>query len=87
MQSSFSLLQVTSGDPADIRPESAEPWTPDEMAPTVSVVLSENPDEPTYLEAVRLTTLENVDEVQIRIVRTFNGPEEVVETDTVSFID
>ena len=39
---------------------------------------------PTY--KVTVTALDNVVEVQIRVVRTFDGPEELVLTDTVSLL-
>ena len=48
------------------------------------MTLSENPEEPTYLDTVKISTLNNVDELQIRLVKTFDGAEEVVVTDTVS---
>ena len=48
------------------------------------MTLSENPEEPTYLDTVKISTLNNVDELQIRLVKTLGGPEEVVVTDTVS---
>lgn len=54
------------------------------MLPKISVTLSEDPDAPTYLEAVKVTTLENVEEVQIRLVKTLDGPEEPFLTDIVS---
>ena len=50
------------------------------------MTLSENPEEPTYLDTVKISTLNNVDELQIRLVKAFDGPEEVVVTDTVCYI-
>ena len=75
---------MTSGDKSGLRPDSAEPWIPNELVPDVSIVLSEDPEEPTYLDTVKITTLENVNQVQIRVVRTPNGPEELILADTVS---
>ena len=75
---------MTSGDKSGLRPDSAEPWIPNELVPDVSIVLSEDPEEPTYLDTVKITTLENVNQVQIRVVRTPYGPEELVLADTVS---
>ena len=75
---------MTSGDKGGLRPDSAEPWIPNELVPDVSIVLSEDPEEPTYLDTVKITNLENVNQVQIRVVRTPNGPEELILADTVS---
>ena len=78
--------KVTSGDKSGLRPDSAEPWIPNELVPDVSIVLSEDPEEPTYLDTVQLTTLENVNRVQIRLVKEFGGEEDNFITDDVSRI-
>ena len=51
----------------------------------VKVTVSENPEEPTYVESVNIVTLDNVDEIEIRKVTTFDGPELIVERDDVSY--
>ena len=76
--------QVTSGDKRSIRPGEPENWTPSNLVPAVTVTLSEEPEEPTYLDTVTVTAVDNVEEVQIRIVRIFDGPEELVLSDKVS---
>lgn len=75
---------MTSGDKSGLRPDSDVAWTPEDLVPDVSIVLSENPEEPTYLDSVEAPTLENVEKVQIRLVRTFGGDEETFITDDVS---
>lgn len=51
----------------------------------VKVTVSENPEEPTYVESVNIVALDNVDEIEIRKVTTFDGPELIVERDDVSY--
>ena len=80
------MWQVTSGDKSGLRPDSAAPWNPEDLVNDVLITLSEDPEEPTYLDKVTVTALDNVVEVQIRVVRTFDGPEELVLTDTVSLL-
>lgn len=62
------------------------PWTPEDLAPAVTITLSEDPDEPTFLKTISVPTLKNVEEVQIRLVKTFDGAEEPFLTDTVSWL-
>ena len=77
---------MTSGDKSGLRPDSAAPWIPEDLVNDVLITLSDDPEEPTYLDTVTVTALDNVEEVQIRVVRTFDGPEELVLTDTVSLL-
>ena len=51
----------------------------------VKVTVSENPEEPTYVESVNIVALDSVDEIEIRKVTTFDGPELIVERDDVSY--
>ena len=75
---------MASGDKSGLRPDSPAPWIPEEVVNDVLITLSEDPEEPTYLDTVTVTKLDNVEEVQIRVVRIFDGPEELVLTDNVS---
>lgn len=79
--------KVTSGDKSDIRPEADTPWTgSDDVIQIIKVTVSEDPEEPTYVESVTVATLENVDELEIRKVKTLGGPEEIIERDEVRFV-
>lgn len=52
----------------------------------INVKLSENPEDPTYLELISLPVVENVQEVQIRLVKTFGEDPVVQEEDQVGII-
>lgn len=74
---------MTSGDKDNLRPDSPNPWVADEsFVQTITVQLTESPEDPTYVELVNLGVLENVDELRIRLVK--DGEEQTIRTETVS---
>ena len=74
------LLQVSSGDKEALRPDSPEPWVGDESNLQEIVITVSETEEPSYIESVTFTDIDNVDEVQIRVVKTPGDTPETVNT-------
>lgn len=68
-----------------MRPDSPEPWIGDETnIQEIFITVSEE-DEPTYVESITFNEINNVDELQIRVVKTPGSTPETVLTVDVRY--
>lgn len=64
---------MPSGNPDDIRPNAETPWSTDNPVALITIKLSENLDNPEYVKTITLSNMENLDDVELRVLKDVDG--------------
>lgn len=64
---------MPSGVADNLRPTADSPWSTDELVASITIKLSEDSDTPEYVKTITLSNMENMREVQIRLLKDADG--------------